>query len=372
MFSDAQPKPVVTVVGVGLIGGSIGQACRRFGLAAEVIGYDPDPAVLSDAVRIGAIDRALPFAEAIAAAGLVLIAAPVSVIPRLLAEAAPHLRPNTLVTDTGSTKRSIVAAASCLPAEVVFLGGHPMAGSENAGVLSSDPFLLQNAVYIVTPVPETPAWAVDQMRTFIAGMGSLPQVMDPVEHDHVVAAVSHLPHVAAAALVNSAARLLSDDRLLGFAAGGFRDTTRIASGHPALWRDILLSNRSEVSRSLGMFIDELDRFRTLLNTEGDRAVAELERALGSARATRQLIPTRQKGLLAPLYEMVVQIEDRPGAIADVAETLASCGVSIRNIEIVRLREGVGGSLKLGVDSPESLTESIEALRSRGFTAREVG
>lgn len=367
-----EAPPVVTIVGVGLVGGSIGMACRRFGAAREVVGCDADPSVLDKAVALGAIDRALPFEEAVAAGDIVMLAPPVGVIPDLLRRASLSLRSGALLTDTGSTKKGIVASAARLPRTVAFLGGHPMAGAESAGVEASDPFLLQNAVYILTPTAETPEWALKVMRTLVVTIGAIPQFMAPDEHDRVVAAVSHLPHVTAVSLVNTTRRLLGDDRLLGYAAGGFRDTTRIAGGSPSLWLDILQANRERVAEAVEALIAELQETLAHLREEPEAAAPGLGEALTRARETRQLIPAWHKGLLAPVFEMVVHIEDRPGAIAGVAAALAGCGVNIRNIEIVRLREGVGGSLKVGVDSAEALSAGIGALRASGFAARPLG
>ncbi|MDI6871300.1 MAG: prephenate dehydrogenase/arogenate dehydrogenase family protein [Bacillota bacterium] len=361
--------PVVAIIGVGLIGGSLGMAWRRVKGAARVIGVEPDPAGAAAAVELGAVDELRELPEAVAVADVVVVATPVGQIGQVLREVAAAARPGAVVTDTGSTKVQIhqAAAAAGLAPGVIFLGGHPLAGSEASGVRAADPYLFENAFYIITAEEDAPPAAVGRLEELVRRTGAVPHRMTPAAHDRLVAAVSHLPHAVAAALVNAAVRVAGHDAaFLRFAAGGFRDTTRVAGSNPALWRQILLSNSAEVLQALRAFGEELAAVAQALET-GDATA--LESWLGRAQENRRALPHHRRGLLAPVWELVVQVEDRPGAIAAVTRVLAEGQINLREIEILHLREGEGGSLLLGVDSDEALERSLQLLRAAGFTAR---
>lgn len=359
----------VAIIGVGLIGGSLGMAWRRFQAVERVIGVERDPAAGALAVELGAVDEVRALPEAVAAADLVVVATPVGQMPQVLREVAGAARPGTIVTDTGSTKVQVhqAAAAAGFAPGVTFLGGHPLAGSEASGVRAADPYLFENAFYIVTAAAGDPEAAAVRLEELIRRTGAVACRMAPEEHDRLVAAVSHLPHTVAAALVNAAVRAAGEDAaFLRFAAGGFRDTTRVAGSDPSLWRQILLSNAPEVRGALRLLREELAKAEEAL-AAGDGAA--LEEWLGEAQHRRLAVPHQRGGLLAPVYELLVQVEDRPGAIAAVTRVLAEGEVNLREIEILHLREGEGGSLLVGVDSDAALERSLGLLRAAGFGAR---
>ncbi|MGE5552626.1 MAG: prephenate dehydrogenase/arogenate dehydrogenase family protein [Betaproteobacteria bacterium] len=361
--------PVVAIIGVGLIGGSLGMAWRRCQGAARVIGVEPNPAAAAAAVELGAVDEVQGLPEAVAAADVVVIATPVGQMGAVLRQVAKSAKPGQVVTDTGSTKVEVheTARAVGFTPGVAFVGGHPLSGSETSGIQAADPYLFENAFYIITTEQDTPPAAVERLSELVRRTGAVPHVMKPAEHDRLVAAVSHLPHTVAAALVNAAVRVAgADSAFLRFAAGGFRDTTRVAGSDPKLWREILLSNASEVLAALGALGEELATVRrALAQADGET----LESWLGRAQENRRTVPRHRRGLLAPLWELVVQVEDRPGAIAAVTRVLAEGEINVREIEILHLREGEGGSLLLGVDSGEALERSLQLLRAAGFAAR---
>jgi prephenate dehydrogenase len=360
----------LAIVGLGLIGGSFGMALRRADVVGEIIGIDTDPNAREDAVRMGAVHRAAgDLAMGIRQAEVVVIATPVGQIPRVLQAMAAHLAPGALVTDVGSSKGSVfLAAKEALPPGVVFIGGHPMAGSERGGIAAADPYLFENAFYVLTPTPEQKDhYLTGKLLELVQATGARPIFMDPWEHDRVVAAVSHLPHMVAAALVNTLAKAASSEVYFSLAAGGFRDTTRIAGGDPYLWRDIFLSNKERVLEMIDEFQGVIRSMRDMLALGQE---AELVAALDDARKVRQEIPAKVKGMLAPLYELVVVLADEPGAIGRVAILLAQEGINIVDIEILRVREGEGGTLRLGLGNRESVQRAVSVLRAAGFTARE--
>lgn len=358
----------VAIIGVGLIGGSLGLAWRR-GAAAEVVGADADPGALDRALAVGAIDRSAPNLEAaVGGADLVVLATPVEATLALAPRVAAAVRPGATVTDVASTKRRVVAAyEQALGGRAGFVGGHPMAGSDQAGVGGADPFLFQNAAYLVTPTGRTPAAALAQVEAAVRALGALPYRMTPDEHDAVAALVSHLPQVVAMALVLTlvAAEPEHPD-VFRLAAGGFRDTTRVASSPSEVWRDIFATNADRIAAALDRFGATFHDLAALAR-RGD--AAGLAGALDAARAARERLPAVQKGLLPGAFDVVVVLEDRPGAIGRLATRLGEAGVNIRDLEILRIREGEGGTVRLAFSSAAERAAALQVLRNAGYTAR---
>ena len=255
----------LAVVGVGLIGGSIGLAARIRRVAGRVVGVDPDAAGLARAAARGAIDAAAGLDSAAGEADLIVVCTPVDVLAGHILAAAARCRPGTVLTDTGSIKSAVVAAVEGrLPPGVTFVGGHPLAGSDKQGAAHSDAEMFQKRNVVLTPIPSTEPSALKTVRHFWQALGAQVITLSPDEHDRALARTSHLPHLASAALAGT----LSPD-LSSLTATGFRDTTRIAAGDPALWAAILLANRDPVLSALAPFEDRLARFRAALEA-GDR------------------------------------------------------------------------------------------------------
>jgi len=276
----------VAVIGVGLIGGSFALALRRAGACGHIVGAGRDPANIRRALELGVIDSACADAgEAARGADLVLVAAPVAQFPRIFAAIAPALGPDALVADAGSTKRDVVVAAreslgAALPR---FIPSHPIAGAENSGVGAARADLLDKRRVVLTPLPENAASAVARVAWAWEACGARVSRLAPEEHDEVLAAVSHLPHLLSFALVHEFAGRANSAQLFGFAAGGFRDFTRIASSHPEMWRDICVANREKLLVELDRYAAKLAALRPLVE-RGDGAA--LERVFAEARAAR--------------------------------------------------------------------------------------
>jgi prephenate dehydrogenase len=260
----------LAVVGVGLLGGSVALAARAEGLAREIVGIGRDRARLEAPLRAGAVDRVTTdLGEGVRDADVVLLAATVLANERLLANLWPALSPAAVVTDVGSTKRGIVAAAERLTAATprAFVGSHPMAGSEKSGYGVARADLFRGANVIVTPTDASEPRAVKGVTTLWEALGARVSALDPDTHDRAVAAISHLPHVAAWALVDAVERF--EPGAVAFAARGFKDTTRIAASDPAMWTEILLGNRDAIVASLAAFRGALDELERLI-AAGDR------------------------------------------------------------------------------------------------------
>jgi prephenate dehydrogenase len=338
-------------------------------LACEVVGAGSREENLRLAVELGAIHRyAASPAEGVAGADLVIIATPVSVTIPVLNEVMPRLSPGAVVTDVGSTKAGIVREAEkILPMGVSFVGGHPMAGSEQTGVRGADPYLFENAFYVITPSSKTPSGALEKVKILAGGAGAKVIELEPERHDLAVAAVSHLPHLLAATLVNTVVRMPGSDGVLPLAAGGFRDTTRIAAGSPVMWRDIFTSNREQVLKMVRCFKAELDDFESAISEGNGEAV---QKNLEYAREARRGLPARTKGYLPQLYEVVVTVPDRPGVIAGFTSVLAAAGINICDIEILRVREGDGGTIRLGFATGAEQESAVRVLGEKGYTVRK--
>ena len=262
--------PSVAIVGVGLIGGSVGQALLARRLAGRVIGIGRDPQSLAEATSRGAVSETTTDLAAVAAADFVLVATAVGAIGGLLERIDDAVRPGTPITDAGSTKARIVAGweRHRRRRRGRFVGGHPLAGSHRRGPSAADGELFAGRVAVVTPAPATPAADVEAVGGFWSALGSTVYVMPPRQHDRLLAAASHAPHALAAAL--AAATPAAARR---FTAGGWRDTTRVAAGDPGLWADILLDNAAEVARALDRVGRITARLRAALE-RGDRRAVE--------------------------------------------------------------------------------------------------
>ena len=275
----------VVIFGVGLIGGSFALALRSAGAVGRVVGVGRTSGSISRALALGAIDEIGKDAGAARGADLVLLAMPVGQMVPVMRELAPHLDQRTVVTDAGSTKRDVVQhALSELGATLErFVPGHPIAGAEHSGVEAASATLYQGRKVVLTPLPRTDEAAVALVQRAWEACGALVQRMQPQQHDEVFAAVSHLPHLLAYALVDEVAGHPNAAQLFEHAAGGFRDFTRIASSHPEMWRDICVSNRDVLLGALTRYEAELSRLRAMLESGDERAI---EAVFERARAAR--------------------------------------------------------------------------------------
>jgi prephenate dehydrogenase len=273
----------VAVVGVGLIGGSFALALKAAGLCGHVTGIGRGASNLQLALERGIVDA---IAQDVADADLVLVATPVAQFPAVLDAIAPRLKPAAIVTDAGSTKRDVVAAArAALGAKIAqFVPAHPIAGAEKSGAAAASAELFRGRRVVLTPLPENPASNVQAVEEAWRACGARVSRMSAEEHDAVFAAVSHLPHLLAYALVHEFAGRADSARLFSFAAGGFRDFTRIASSHPEMWRDICVANRGPLLAELDRYADKLRTLRPLLERGDGEA---LERLFAEARAARE-------------------------------------------------------------------------------------
>lgn len=358
----------IAIIGLGLMGGSLGLALVRAGYM--VSGWDQNPEIIEEAYQTGAINRKpSDLKDAVLEASVIFIATPVELIAAVIKDCLPFVRPGAIFTDLGSIKTKVLEEVfQFLPTSQYFVAGHPMTGSEQHGLSAADPFLFQNAAYVIIEDPRTPSKAANLVIELVESVGAQILRLTAAEHDRIVGMVSHLPHLIAATLAKTAGEAeKSFPGTLSLAAGGFRDTTRVSLGSPELWRGIILGNLDQVLMAIDSFQKELALLKEIL---ASKEASHLDQFLTQARETRLQIPAKNKGFLSLLHEMVVTIEDRPGAIVNVLRFLADAGLNIKDIEILRVREGTGGTLRLALESDDAVNQGVKVLESHGFRVRK--
>ena len=355
----------IAVLGVGLIGGSIGLAARRR-LDAEVVGWGRSPERLQRAVELGAIDRAADsLAEACEGADLVFCCAPVAALPGQAREALAAAGPETAITDVGSTKGELVAEVG---GDERFIGGHPLAGAETAGVENAREDLFEGARWYLTPTEQVSGVLYDRLQRALSALGARPQAIDPESHDRLMAIVSHLPHVLANALAGEAAESLTQDsERLPDVGPSFRDATRVAGSNPAVWADIFAGNREAVARSVDSVAERLRQAAELIR-DGDReALAAWHGAAGEDR--RRLLELESEA--GPLRELRIVVANKPGTIAELALTLGEAGVNIEDMALYPAPDMTSGAVSVWVAGDEQVAKAEELVRRLGHTVTVV-
>ncbi len=356
----------IAVLGVGLIGGSIGLAARRR-LDAEVVGCGRSPERLARAVELGAIDRgAGSVAAACEGADLVFCAGPVAVLPEQAREALAAAGPETVVTDVGSTKGELVEAVG---GDERFIGGHPLAGAETAGVENAREDLFEGARWYLTPTERSSGLLYDRLQRALAALGARPQAIDPQGHDRLMATISHLPHVMANVLASEAAESLTQgsDRLPDVGPS-FRDATRVAGSNPAIWADIFASNREAVAESVESVVRRLREAADLIRS-GDRGAVALWHAAAGADRQRLLEAESEAG---PLRELRIVVANKPGTIAELALALGEAGVNIEDMALHPAPDMTSGAVSLWVGGDEQAAKAEELVRGLGHTVTVLG
>ncbi len=356
-------------IGLGLIGGSIAKALRNAYPDIRLIAYDPDQASVSQALEEKVITQCEPgMTDALFACDFLFLCAPVSHNDSMLAEIRQHIKPGTIITDVGSVKQTTHKAIEDAGLSHAFIGGHPMAGSEKTGYANSNPLLLENAYYILTPTQEVPAEKVQQLKQLVAGLGALPLVLNYDKHDYITAAVSHLPHIISACLVNLVEKSDDTDGLMKMiAAGGFKDITRISSSSPVMWQSICLTNTDNIRKLLDDYISDLQTVKKELDARSEQQLYDL---FDSAKEYRDSFAAGSHGPIKKVYDIYVDIPDIPGSLAQTANILALHGLSIKNIGIMHSREFQEGALRIEFYDESTQQKAVEVLKKSHYTIYE--
>ena len=356
--------PTVAIVGLGVIGGSLALAIKQSTPRTTVVGFDTQ-AVMRRARKRNAIDAsASSLRSAVAEADIVFVCTPVEAILKLLPEISRLIKPQTIVTDVGSVKGVVESAArKCFATRGVFVGGHPMAGSEGSGIEHADPLLFQNAVYVLCPLRRR-GKKINLLTSLLKRIGARILLMGASEHDRVAAAVSHLPQLLAVSLMNIASQKNKrNPAFLQLAAGGFRDMTRIASSPFPMWKDILSNNSKDMKSVLQEFRKELKWYEGAISR---KTLSKMRERFFRAKSFRDSIPRNTKGFLHPTHDIFLWANDSPGVLAQIATALFDKQINISDIELVKVREGQGGTFRLSFETHDAAQKAIAVLRRKKF------
>jgi prephenate dehydrogenase len=341
----------VMIAGLGLIGASLAK-CIKKGTDSYLIGWDHCESTNAVALQTRLVDLVPDsFAEGALQADVIVLALPVEITKKYLAELGKlSLKPNLLVTDTGSTKAEIVEFAQQFYFD--FIGGHPMAGSHKSGILAADENLFENAYYIFTPTSNK---RVNELQNLFQETRAKYVELTPAEHDQITGMLSHLPHIIASGLVNQANDFNQHQpRAQQLAAGGFRDITRIASSDPRMWTDILLSNRQELLQLISTWQTQMSQVAHWLHTEDEAAIY---RFFETAKETRDQLPIHQSGAIPAFYDLLIDVPDHPGVVAEVTQLLSTGNLSLINLKILETREDILGVLQISFKTQNELEQA---------------
>lgn len=346
---------------LGLIGGSIALAIKQINPDSKIIAYARRQETLEEALAAGAIDEGTTTIDSrFHDCDLIFLCAPVAVNNKFLEQLKPILSEKTMITDVGSVKGTIHETVEALGLSAQFIGGHPMAGSEKTGFANANPLILENAYYILTPTDQAPKEAVAEYYSLVKKMGAIPLILTHKEHDYVTAAVSHVPHLVAAALANLVHDHDSDECTMKLiAAGGFKDITRIASSSPDMWESICMSNTENIADLLDDYIDSLQNISKAVRAKQSGYTYDLFKA---SKEYRDSFADAPKGPIKKIYACYVDIPDEAGSLAAIATLLAKADISIKNIGIIHNREFEEGVLRVEFYEEAALEEAISLLQ----------
>ena len=354
----------IAVLGVGLIGGSIGMAARSDEDGTQVAGWDIDQEVLAEARRRGALDLAAQsIEEAVDGAEAVFVCVPVGALPEVVTRALQHAGEDSVVSDVGSTKRPLTGID-----DPRFVGGHPIAGSENAGVRHARPDLFLGAAWYLTPLERSSGLLYERLHRLVVSFGAAPIAIDADTHDRLLATVSHLPHVIANVLVSQAARALDEEgEALPRVGPSFRDATRVAGANPAIWTDIYLSNREAIAAEVEAAAAKLSEVAAALRAGDAEAVSDW-----SARARedrRKLLGVELAG--GTLHELRLTVPNRPGIVAQVALALGKAGVNIADMALSPAPDMRSGAMTLWVAGDDAAARAKDLIEDLGFPVADL-
>ncbi len=362
------PK-IIGFIGLGLIGGSIAKAVRCFYPDIHIVAASGRKETVDLALSENLIDEGCyEVGESFAKCDYIFLCAPVSCNAKYLETLKSIIKTDCIITDVGSTKTDIHTRVTQLSMEENFIGGHPMAGSEKTGLDNAKRHLIENAYYVITPTDKVNPSAVEDYVEFISSLKALPLVLDYRQHDHITAAISHLPHLIAAGLVNLVKHNDCDEQYMKkVAAGGFKDITRIASSSPVMWEQICMTNSENISDLLGKYIESLQEIKTSLEEKNGQEIYDL---FEESRDYRNSISDQSYGPLKKAYVLYVDLVDETGGIATVATILACNQINLKNIGIVNNREFEEAVLKIEFYEEEPCKKASALLNKHRYTVYE--
>jgi prephenate dehydrogenase len=354
----------ISIIGLGLIGGSIARAVRKFNPEISISAFDRHE-VLNLAYSSKVIDHKLKSAQEDVNSDIIFLCLPTESSLKIFEQIVPLLKDGQILTDVCGVKGIFEEKWKSLSSSGVYIGGHPMTGKEKGGYENSDPLLFENSVYILSSqAKDFPQTRI--LADLITSLGARVRFLDPFIHDKIIARVSHLPQLLAVSLVNTVVDEKSEINYLDFTAGGFRDMTRIASGDFNIWRSVLKLNKEEVLSSIDKLISCLNSIRELLQKD---EIKKIEEEFDNARMRRDEIPKNTKGFLNPLFDIFVYVKDEPGVLSKLTTVLFTNSINIKDIELLKIREGEGGTFRLSFESEEDASKAKLLIERSGFTTK---
>lgn len=360
----------VSIIGIGLIGGSISLCLKKkYGEDVLIKGFDQDSSQLRLAESLGVIDQPKSsIDEVLVDSDVIFLCTPVQALCELLKSVmlSSTLKSGAIITDVGSTKEEIISVSEEISgsSKGLFIGGHPMAGSHKSGVEAANERLFENAYYILTPSENVDSIKLQALQELLGSTKANVVQMSPAEHDKIVGAISHFPHLIASSLVEHV-NLYNDENewYLRLAAGGFRDITRIASSNPRMWRDITLSNKHYLLDQMKDWQQRMGQVIDLLSSGDGEQVEEF---FSHAKKVRDGLPDRKKGAIPSFYDLYIDIPDHPGVIGQITTLLGEERISITNIRILETREDILGALRLTFRHEEDLERAMKLITKKNY------
>ncbi len=355
------PIKNIAILGLGLIGGSIAKALKKADQQIAIAGFDKKD-IVRQALEEKTIDIPLESFSDSLNSDLIFISLPLIDTIEVLRLLGPSLKKDQIITDVAGVKSILHQEWLAIDSDGLYIGGHPMTGKEMGGYTNSDPLLFENSVYIISDIFRDHK-RVDDFVKIIRLLGARIKFLNPDLHDVIVSEVSHLPQLLAVSLINSVVTSKAGTSLLDYAAGGFRDMTRIASSSFDIWEAILRLNKDKISSALGSIIKELETMQIMLNNNSSN---EIQNKFETARQFRDEIPKNTKGFLNQLHDIYVFVSDQPGVISKISTTLYEKNINIKDMELLKIREGTGGTFRLAFETMEDARRAEKLLLKLGF------
>jgi len=354
----------IAIIGLGLIGGSIAKAIKNFSSSHFISGFD-HPEILDKALEQKVIDKKLSSFEESLNSDLIFICLPVDESINVFEKLAHKINSNQIITDVCGVKSVFQEIWDKKDRKGYYIGGHPMTGKEKSGFENSDPLLFENCVYILNESTKEFS-VIDLFTEIIHQLGAKITFLNPKVHDIIVASVSHLPQLLSVSLINSAGLKGSDINFFDYAAGGFRDMTRIASSEFNIWEPVLRENRKNIIQAIDNFIFDLDQMKKSISNEDYKKLTD---KFESARVKRDEIPKSNKGFINQIYDVFVFVKDEPGVISKISTALFENNINIKDIELLKIREGSGGTFRIAFESELDAQKARLVIERMGFLTK---
>jgi prephenate dehydrogenase len=350
----------ISIIGLGLIGGSLAKAFRQKNKAFKIYAVDTCTSSLKLAETDGIIDRGFgECAFEIWNSDIIFICTPVRKAIEYISQLSGNIREDCIITDVASTKGEICRYVEGLDKPPIFIGGHPMAGTEKSGYSNASTHLFENAYYVLTPTQTSTETVISSLETLLSGIGAIPITVTPEKHDLVTGCISHVPHIIASALVTLAENNENDTGLIKLlAAGGFKDITRIASSNPTMWENVVLSNGTIIIDLLDACKNIVDEMISNIKSSNNK---EIYHFFDNAKAFRDGFSTTSTGLIPRNFELIADIKDEPGIIGKIATLLGNNGINIKNINVSNSREFEEGCLRITLSDQNNTDRAYEIL-----------